>query len=82
MTKPLTAVAVAKLRAGADRREIPDAGCRGLYLIVQPSGLKSWAARYRFRGIPTKLTLGPVLIGAPESAQTPEIGAPMGLARA
>ena len=38
MTKPLTAVAVAKARAGADRRELPDGGCRGLYLVVQTSG--------------------------------------------
>jgi integrase len=29
------------------RIEIPDAVCRGLYLVVQPSGVKSWAVRYR-----------------------------------
>jgi integrase len=83
MAKPLTAIAVAKARAGADRRELPDGGCRGLYLVVQPSGVKSWAARYRYRGRPTKLTLGSVLI-APraESDQTPEVGAPLSLASA
>jgi integrase len=31
----------------------------GLYLIVQPSGAKSWAVRYRFAGKPRKHTLGP-----------------------
>jgi integrase len=30
----------------------------GLYLIVQPSGSKSWAVRYRICGRPKKLTLG------------------------
>jgi hypothetical protein len=42
------------------RNEIPDRGCAGLYLLVQPSGQKSWALRYRFNGIPRKLTLGAV----------------------
>jgi integrase len=83
MAKPLTAIAVAKARAGADRREIPDPGCRGLYLIVQPSGVKSWAARYRAHRRSTKLTLGPVLVGArAESAEAPQLGVPMSLAAA
>src|SRR5262245_21153459 len=47
MAKSLTAIAVEKARAGSVRREIPDGGCRGLYLVVQPSGVKSWALRYR-----------------------------------
>jgi hypothetical protein len=37
---------------------LPDAGCTGLYLVVQPSGAKSWALRYRFGGKPVKATLG------------------------
>ncbi len=41
------------------RREIPDGALPGLYLVVQPSGSKSWAARYRFSGATKKLTLGP-----------------------
>jgi integrase len=57
MAKQLTAVSVANARPGQQRREIPDAGCRGLYLVVQPSGLKSWAVRYRYDGRPKKLTL-------------------------
>ena len=81
--KPLTAIAVAKLRAGAERRELPDPGCRGLYLIVQPSGHKSWALRYRSRRRPVKLTLGPALVGAcAESATAPELDAPLSLAAA
>ena len=83
MAKPLTAIAVKNARPHAERREIADGGCTGLYLIVQPSGVKSWAARYRYRGRPTKLTLGSVLIGASaESASTPEVGTPLSLASA
>ena len=83
MAKPLTAVAVEKARPHAERRELADGGCTGLYLIIQPSGVKSWAARYRFRGRSIKLTLGSALIGArAESASTPEVGAPLSLASA
>jgi integrase len=41
------------------RKEIPDTGKPGLYLVVQPSGRKSWAVRYRRRsdGKPRKYTL-------------------------
>ena len=35
----------------------PDPGCAGLYVVVQPSGKKSFAVRYRFDGRPHKLTL-------------------------
>jgi integrase len=42
------------------RAEYPDRGCTGLYLVCQPSGVKSWALRYRFNGTPKKLTLGAV----------------------
>jgi integrase len=41
------------------RAEYPDAACPGLYLIVQPSGARSWALRYRRPGGESaKLTLG------------------------
>ena len=81
--KPLTAIAVAKARAGAARREIPDGGCRGLYLIVQPSGHKCWALRYRSRGRPVNFTLGPALIGpAPNPRPRPELDTPLSLAAA
>jgi integrase len=41
------------------RTEYPDAACIGLYLIVQPSGARSWALRYRRPGGENaKLTLG------------------------
>jgi integrase len=53
-----TAKFVENLKPGPARRELPDAGCAGLYLISQPSGVRSWAVRYRFNGKSIKLTLG------------------------
>ncbi len=57
MTKVLTAKAVEAMKPGAARREIPDGAVVGLYLIMQPSGAKAWALRYRAPD-PRKLTLG------------------------
>lgn len=58
MAKVLTDKGVEKLKADlTKRREVPDAGKPGLYLVIQPSGRKSWAVRYRHRGAPKKLTL-------------------------
>src|SRR5947207_8630211 len=57
MGRKLTAKTIENLRPGPQRREISDGGS-GLWLILQPSGAKSWAVRYRFAGRPTKLTLG------------------------
>jgi integrase len=60
MPKPLTAQSVERIKPDPQRRlEIPDAILPGLYLVVQPSGAKSWVVRYRFGGKPRKLTLGP-----------------------
>jgi integrase len=63
MTAKLTPITVAnakpRQRAGAPiRTEIHDRGCPGLFLIVQPSGAKSWALRYRVAGKSRKLTIG------------------------
>src|SRR5262245_34118915 len=57
MAKRLTDIAVRNLKPGPQRREIPDGGCRGLYVVLQPSGRKSFAVRYRFGGKTRKLTL-------------------------
>jgi integrase len=53
----LTALSVQNVKPGSTRREIPDGGCAGLYLLVQPSGKKSWAVRFRHAGRSCKLTL-------------------------
>ena len=41
------------------RRELADGALPGFYLVIQPSGSKAWAVRYRDGGVPRKLTLGP-----------------------
>jgi integrase len=53
----LTDISVRNMRPGPVRREVPDTGAAGLYLIVQPSGRRGFAVRYRFDGISRKLTL-------------------------
>ena len=58
MAKALTAKTVENEKPHPKRKEIPDGGCRGLYLVVQPSGVKSYAVRYRFDGKTRKHTLG------------------------
>jgi transposase len=53
----LTDAAVRRLKAGPQRREIADG--RGVYLVIQPSGSKSLAIRFRdASGKSVKLTLG------------------------
>jgi integrase len=59
MSKPLTQIAVENLKGADKRREVPDGRISGLYLVVQPSGAKSWAVRYRFDGKQRKYTIGP-----------------------
>ena len=83
MAKALTAIAVANARAGNQRREIPDGGCRSLYLVIQPSGVKSWAVRFRYRGAARNLTIGAFLAGnGQEPSAPPEIDTPLSLAAA
>jgi integrase len=82
MTKALTAAAVVKLRAGRTRREIPD-GTSGLRLLIQPSGAKSWAVRFRRpNGKSAKLTLGTCDDNGSEGTQEPVIGGHLSLAAA
>lgn len=79
----LTIKAVENAKPGASRREIPDGAVVGHYLVVQPSGAKSWALRYRFDGKPRKLTIGSVLLKreGDEVAELP-LGQPMTLIEA
>ena len=78
----LTDAAVRKYAARAKRREIPDSKAKGLYLVVQPSGAKSFAMRFRRPdGRPAKLTLGAFDPGD-EPRDDPVVGAPLTLAMA
>lgn len=58
MSKALTAQSVEKIKPGKSRREIADALLPGLYLVVQTTGVKSYAVRYRLKGKTCKHTLG------------------------
>jgi len=53
----LTDRVVQQAKARGERVEIADAVLPGLYLIVQPTGVKSWAVRYRVGERTRKLTL-------------------------
>jgi hypothetical protein len=52
MAKQITDIGVRALRPRARRYERP-AG-HGLYVVVQPTGRKSYALRYRFAGAPAR----------------------------
>jgi integrase len=74
MNKTLTVAAVRAYKPTRVRREIPDGGCRGLYLVVEPTGRKSWALRFRRPdGRTAKLRLGTVNV-AEGHVKNPGIG--------
>jgi hypothetical protein len=54
MAKPLTAIAVKSFKSGKARRETPDGGSPGLYLVVQTSGQSHgrFASGDRMAGLP------------------------------
>ena len=83
MPKKLTAASVERYRPDKSaRREIGDAGT-GLRLVIQASGHKSWAMRFRrLSGKSAKLTLGPVDLSGTEQEAEPLIGMPLSLAAA
>ena len=82
MVKELTAAAVEKYKAGKQRRRIRDAKAQSLFLVIEPSGHKSFQMRFRRpNGKPGKLTLGPVHSGK-ELKGEPQIGMPLTLASA
>jgi integrase len=80
----LTDAAVRKYVAKSWRRRIPDGKSRSLFLIVEPSGRKSWRMRFRRpNGKPAKLTLGPFYDPSAGDVETePAVGMPLSLARA
>jgi integrase len=54
----LTDLKVRNLKPNSAKRlEIPDGKQAGLYLVIQPSGRRRFALRYRINGRPKKLTL-------------------------
>jgi integrase len=57
--RKLTPIAVENLKPKAERYEVPDRGCAGLYVVVQPSGRRAFAVRCRANGRSVKITLPP-----------------------
>jgi hypothetical protein len=68
MARGFTDIAIRNLKPEDKRRELPDPGARGLYVIVEPSGFKSFAVRFRFDGKPRKLSLGNISLSAARKA--------------
>ena len=89
MAKALTPKSIDQLKPSDKRREIPDPALSGLYLVVQPSGAKSWAVRYRHGNKPRKMTLGkwPIIglkearLAASEALAEVEVGNDPGAAK-
>jgi integrase len=54
----LTDISVKNMKPAGVRLELVDDHLSGLYLLVHPSGRKSWCVRYRHHGISRKLTIG------------------------
>ncbi len=82
MARTLTAAAVRTIKPTGQRQEIRDGGAVGLYCIVQASGHKSFALRFRKPdGRPAKLVLGP-FDPSGEGEGEPVIGQPLTLAAA
>jgi integrase len=83
LVKELTAAAVAKYRPGPKRRRIRDALTKSLFLVIEPTGTKSWQMRFRTpSGRIGKLTLGRVDFSGRELKDDPQIGQPLTLAAA
>jgi integrase len=58
-TKLTTAAIEQAMPKGRTAIEMADSAVVGLRLVIQPSGHKSWAVRFRFEGQNRKLTIGP-----------------------
>ncbi len=58
MGKALTVRTLETLKPGPTRKEVPDGLVRGLYFVIQSSGMQSWACRYRLGGRTRKFTIG------------------------
>ncbi len=84
MAKTLTVKSVESIKPESARRELPDGAIRGLYLVIQPSGRKSWALRYRAptTGKTVKLTIGPLAPTVDGFEPAPVVGTPQTLASA
>jgi integrase len=77
-----TPISIKNLKPAEVRKEYPDGGCSGLYLVLQPSGRKSFALRARLKGKSAKVTLGRFVFDGPKGKGKPKIGDALTLASA
>jgi Arm DNA-binding domain len=82
MAKIFTQAAVEKLKPTGKRRVIRDGASTALFLIIQPSGHKSWMMRFRRGDGAAKIFLGPLDISGRRHDGEPEIGQPLALIQA
>jgi integrase len=78
-----TVAAVKNYKPSGKRRFIRDGGAQSLYLVIQPSGHKSWMMRFRRpNGAPAKIVLGPLDLSGRELSGDPQVGQPLSLVAA
>jgi integrase len=84
LEKTLTSAAVERLKPRpGKRRWVRDSASQSLFLLIQPSGHKSWVMRFRRSGGKiSKLALGPLDVSGRRDAGDPEIGQPLSLVAA
>jgi hypothetical protein len=83
LAKQLTQAAITKLKPTSKRRRVRDGGAKSLYLLIQPTGSKSWAMFFRDPGGgPIKVTLGPLDASGRKAEGNPEISKPLTLTAA
>jgi integrase len=84
LSKVLTQAAVTKLKADpTGTRIVRDAASRGLFLMIQKTGSKSWLMRWRRRGGgEDKIVIGPLDMSGRSSSDEPQIGEPLTLVQA
>lgn len=84
MATTLTQAAVERLKPTAGRRRfVRDAASRSLYLVVHPTGQRSWLMRFRRPGGKVaNLVLGAVDLSRRSQSGEPEIGQPLTLVAA
>ena len=83
MAKVFTQAGVEKLKPIPGKRlEIRDGGCKALFLVIHPSGYKSWMTRYRYGKGAKKNHLGPFDMSGRPADGEPVIGQPLSLVQA
>jgi integrase len=84
MPMMFTQAAVERLKphSNTKRRVIRDAASQSLFLVIQPSGHKSWMMRFRYGDGTAKIFLGPLDVSGRRHDGELEIGQPLSLPQA